>query len=605
MSAGEVGTAYTQTITASGGTAPYSYAVTAGSLPAGLTLSTGGVLSGTPTTAASASFTVTATDANNDTGDAAYTLQVNAGPATFVFDPAGGALPEAMDGEDYSAQITATGGTGMLIYSLASGAMPAGLVLNVSTGELTGPIAEGAEGSYTFTIQVMDGNGSTGTATYSLVVGAREVKVTDKAVDVAPGSAPTNVNLEQGATGGPFTAAEVVAVFPANAGTAEIVNGEFALAGPPGPLGWYLKFIPNPAYSGQVSVQFRLISGLGVSNTGTVTYNLGYDPAAVAVDMDTLVHGFVQTRQNLIASTIKAPGLLERRRMAAATDPVTARMSPAGDGVVLGFSTGLAQIEAARHAAGGAVSVDPSPFNVWIDGTFMLHNRAQNDHRWGNFAMVSAGADYLLSQRALLGLSFHFDRMTDPTDADATLKGNGWLIGPYASFEIGNGVFWDASAFYGGSSNSIDTAFWDGNFDTRRWLFDTSITGQWKLDEVTTLTPRLRAVYLSETVEDYAVSNGAGDVIGLGGFTTDQFRLSLGAEIARQFMLEDGAVLTPKLGATGGVSGLDGSGAFGQLSAGVSYQTPDAWTFNGGLLFNVEGDGQMSVGAKIRVGAQF
>ncbi|WP_206750047.1 Ig domain-containing protein, partial [Ensifer sp. M14] len=57
---------------ASGGTAPYSYAITAGALPAGLTLSPGGAVSGTPTTGGAFSFTVTATDAYGATGSRAY-----------------------------------------------------------------------------------------------------------------------------------------------------------------------------------------------------------------------------------------------------------------------------------------------------------------------------------------------------------------------------------------------------------------------------------------------------------------------------------------------------------------------------------------------------
>jgi len=63
-----VGIAYTQTITASGGPTPFSYAVTAGSLPPGLTLSTGGSLSGTPTANGSFSFTVTASGSSIGTG---------------------------------------------------------------------------------------------------------------------------------------------------------------------------------------------------------------------------------------------------------------------------------------------------------------------------------------------------------------------------------------------------------------------------------------------------------------------------------------------------------------------------------------------------------
>ena len=97
------------------------------------------------------------------------------------------------------------------------------------------------------------------------------------------------------------------------------------------------------------------------------------------------------------------------------------------------------------------------------------------------------GADYLLNDRALVGLSFHYDHMTEPTDEDAELKGNGWLAGPYASVEIGKGVFWNASLLYGGSSNDIDTLFWDGSFETRRLMADTSIGGEWDIGNETLL----------------------------------------------------------------------------------------------------------------------
>ena len=72
------GTPYSQLITAGGGTAPYSFALTAGSLPAGLTLAPNGTLAGTPTTLGSFTFTVRATDANGDFGTRQYTLVVQA-----------------------------------------------------------------------------------------------------------------------------------------------------------------------------------------------------------------------------------------------------------------------------------------------------------------------------------------------------------------------------------------------------------------------------------------------------------------------------------------------------------------------------------------------
>lgn len=58
-----IGVPYTQTLIASGGTAPYSYAVSQGALPPGLLLSSLGVIAGTPTTLGNYNFTVTATDA--------------------------------------------------------------------------------------------------------------------------------------------------------------------------------------------------------------------------------------------------------------------------------------------------------------------------------------------------------------------------------------------------------------------------------------------------------------------------------------------------------------------------------------------------------------
>ena len=610
LAKGTVGKTYSKTIAVTGGTAPYSYAVSSGALPAGLSLDAAtGKITGKPTGAGTYSFTVTATDSASpaNTGTAAYSLTVNAPATVFNFTPSSGTvLKEAMAGEDYSQPISAKGGTGALTYSLKSGALPAGMVLNVSTGELTGPLDADAEvKEYAFTIEVRDASGASGTVRYTLKVKERVVTVTDKVVEVPAGGTPANVNLAAGATGGPFSDAALTFVEPANAGTVSIVNGEFAQAGPSGPLGWYLKFIPNPAYSGTVKVGFRLTSVLGTSNTGVVTYMLAYDPAKVAAQIDGLVHGFVQTRQSLIASSINVPGLLERRQMENATDPVTTRMSPSGEGMTGSFSTSLAQMESARDAADGVSGGYASPFNAWIDGTFMLHNREQNDGRWGSFAMVNLGADYLVSEKALVGLSFHYDRMSDPTDADTELTGNGWMAGPYASFEIGKGVFWDTSLLYGGSANDIDTAFWDGSFDTTRWMINTAIKGEWKLDEATVITPKLRVLYFSETVDDYTVKNAAGDALTIDGFDSEQFRVSLGAEISRSFMLENGSTLTPKLGVTGGFSALDGSGAFGSLTAGVSMQTANEWSLDAGLLFNIEGDGEKSVGARGGVSRRF
>jgi len=77
------GTAITPTtLAASGGTSPYTW--TATGLPAGLSLSTAGVLSGTPSTAGTSSVTVTATDSTGATGTATFSFQVTSATPTIV-----------------------------------------------------------------------------------------------------------------------------------------------------------------------------------------------------------------------------------------------------------------------------------------------------------------------------------------------------------------------------------------------------------------------------------------------------------------------------------------------------------------------------------------
>jgi hypothetical protein len=164
-----VGVAYSQTVTASGGIAPYSYAVTAGSLPPGLLLSAAGTLSGTPTAAGSFSFTVQTTDSTTGTGAPftgarAYSVTI-AVPSITV---APNTLPNPTAGIAYSQTVTASGGSAPYSYTLTAGTLPAGLALNTSSGAVSGiPTTAGVAN---FTITATDANNFIGSQAYSVTV---------------------------------------------------------------------------------------------------------------------------------------------------------------------------------------------------------------------------------------------------------------------------------------------------------------------------------------------------------------------------------------------------------------------------------------------------
>jgi hypothetical protein len=80
LPAGTQNTAYRATLAATGGTTPYTWSLTSGTLPTGLTLAAGtGVISGTPTATGTSNFTVKVSDANAQTATKALSLTINAG----------------------------------------------------------------------------------------------------------------------------------------------------------------------------------------------------------------------------------------------------------------------------------------------------------------------------------------------------------------------------------------------------------------------------------------------------------------------------------------------------------------------------------------------
>ena len=163
----KIGTAYSATMVATGGAGPYTYSVTSGSLPPGLTLnSTTGKISGTPTQGGTFTFTSKAVDKNGNSDTDTCTIVVAAPPVYLNCGSCGAS--KASHGKAYSSTMSVTGGSGSFTFSIISGSLPTGLTLNSTTGIISGTPT--TTGTYTFTSKVVDSNGSTDTTTCTILV---------------------------------------------------------------------------------------------------------------------------------------------------------------------------------------------------------------------------------------------------------------------------------------------------------------------------------------------------------------------------------------------------------------------------------------------------
>jgi hypothetical protein len=199
---GETGKAYSKQFQGAGGCGPalpYQYKILAGSLPPGLSLSSSGLVSGTPTIGGGWSFWVELSDENPpsaswcvpSSAQREFSISVVSGlnilqnalspKATFLNEP-------------YSFQLSADGG-GSQVWSVKSGSLPAGMALS-SSGLISGTPT--ATGDFTFVVQVTDTN-RTDTETYSLTVVER-LKITGPASAAGEVGVPLALGLKS--TGG-------------------------------------------------------------------------------------------------------------------------------------------------------------------------------------------------------------------------------------------------------------------------------------------------------------------------------------------------------------------------------------------------------------------
>jgi large repetitive protein len=167
------GSAYSRLLPVSGGLGPMRYRISAGALPAGMSLSEAGTLQGTPTVAGDFNFSATVVDATLGTpGQATASYRLLVYDPEIVIEPT--ALPAATFQQPYSATLSMTNSVAPVRFVIETGALPAGLSLSEG-GQLSG--APQATGRFDFTVLGTDANGSFARRDYALSIAGLTLNV--------------------------------------------------------------------------------------------------------------------------------------------------------------------------------------------------------------------------------------------------------------------------------------------------------------------------------------------------------------------------------------------------------------------------------------------
>jgi hypothetical protein len=292
----QVSHVYTGTLAATGGTAPYTWALTAGVLPPGLSLDTAsGVISGTPIGGASGApltFQVTDSASPAATSKTTLTLTVAAGSLSVTTR----SLHDAVLGVAYEETLTAAGGVAPYTWTLTSGTLPAGLQLNAATGAITGtPTVQSAGTALTFKVTDSASPAASVSVNLSLAVTEGQIVISTTSLPDGQIGVPYSTTLSASGGSGAFTWTITAGALPAGLNL-DAASG--VIAGTP------------TATAAQLPLTFTVTDAGTPAQSQSAAYTLTISPPGISVSVTPRRAGVtVGQTLTLVASTSDLAGV--------------------------------------------------------------------------------------------------------------------------------------------------------------------------------------------------------------------------------------------------------------------------------------------------------
>ncbi|MCC5968379.1 MAG: HYR domain-containing protein [Pararhodobacter sp.] len=480
-------------------------------------------------------------------------------------------------------------------------------------------------GETTITYTATDTAGNMATASFTVTVTLRQYDPEQTTIDVATTTIMANgtdttqvvVNLRD-ASGNLLGRGGMNVVLRTTLGTMGPVidHGD----------GRYSAMLSAGTISGTATIT-GAVDGMAIPGSAIVTFEP--DQAFIAEVFNEVTGAFLQRRIDRILASEPRLHRLDRRRevqpgtyFSLAVDgqgsDIAGRMflsgefgmRPTGGLDVAGVDEGIAS----RNLSFSLQSVSHDRrWHLWAQGQYSRYVDATGTlgERQGEFGIMHMGGDYLLNERLAVGIMAHFDHARERIHEYSTVSGQGWMIGPYLSSELVDGVFLTARAAWGESRNRAaidvyeDGNIWRGNFRGQRALARVALSGVHERAGFT-FRPELDLAWMEERQRAYSVTDGNA-IVDVDGVRASITRLSLSGETewpvalighpARAFVLP---VLAWDVGGTGQSRGhpdLQGS-----LELGLRTSEHAAWRGEAAIRF--DGIGTRSFrGWSVRLGA--